>query len=65
MAKFSFKITVEAASEEHAKKVAQVVQNMVSNTDAETQSLLHKKILQAPAFFKGLLQNPFVKNFLK
>lgn len=64
MGKFSVKITMEAPNAEHAKKVGAVLQNMVDNTDTAVQARLFEKITKTKDFFKSLLQNPFVRNFL-
>jgi len=65
MAKFRLTINVDTDTQAHAKKVGQLLQNMADNTDKGTQSKLHAKILKAPDFFRKLMQNPFVKNFIK
>lgn len=65
MPKFKITIELDSDSAEHANKVAKVLQNMVDNTNPEIQRLLFEKVSKVPQFFKSLLQNPFVKNFIK
>ena len=65
MPKFKLTIIVDTDTKTQASKIGQLLQNMVDNTDADTQKKLHAKILKAPDFFRKLLSNPFVKNFIK
>ncbi len=54
MPKFQFQIKVDAANENDAKKVAQILQNFASNTSVAQQKEIHSKITKNPKFFQKI-----------
>lgn len=67
MKKYSVKISIPALNANQAKKVGQLLQNIVNTTDSETKNYLSEQTAKNPNYFKQIaskLKNPLVQKLI-